>query len=454
MEKLILPIFLAFLALSFAEFSYAQDYQVAKDCLKERHNAEYQCGQIHKACVNRCSGQTISECIGDCFDDKHRCEDAAKAEYNKCLNQQLSEKQTKKTAPVQEPARDQIQAPAEQPVSQSKSKKDGNIFNIFGINPFETWLNLKELAQLPELWLDATKTTEILVLEGLGKSGFIEEKYGKGNVWGSVGNKGNQVKTEVDPNAVFKFSDLPKRTPELTEEIVRRAQEEWKKTTELGSNKQVSPYSIDILRGQAQIKYPNEQEWTELKPGDKIPSGSTIFTGMDTTTILSIRDKGVVQVQSFAEITVNERGLEEAAKTGQTYTDIKLEKGEIEINIDPYVPTTPSDKPGFQGWGMSIYGPFYSAAVRGTHFWVSQEENKQQAAIGVYEGKVEVKASGSDKSMFISPGGDKPGIVVITQKLSPIKMAIAGLVLVVVIGGVCLILKRKFSAKGSNKKRK
>lgn len=238
---------------------------------------------------------------------------------------------------------------------------------------------------------------------------------------------------EAQKSSEFRERELLERRARLTEETVGQ----------LKQNSQASPYSLDILSGQAQIKYPGESEWKDLKQGDKIPPGSTIFTGMDTTTVLTIAGKGVVQVQSFTEIMINEKGLEDAAKTGQAYTDIELIKGEIEINVDPYIPMIPSGASESQGWGMSIYGPFYSAAVRGTHFWVKQEEGKQFAAIGVYKGSVEVKVRGSDRSTVVSPVGDKPGVVVVTQKFSPLKITLAGAVLVIVVVGIIFFIKRR-----------
>ncbi len=201
-----------------------------------------------------------------------------------------------------------------------------------------------------------------------------------------------------------------------------------------GGWQQDSPFRLDILNGQAQIKYPGENEWRDVKVGDKIPPGSTIFTGMDTTTVLSIKDKGVVQVQSFTEITISERGLEEAAKTGQTYTDIELKTGEIEVNIESGVYTAPI---------LQVFTTNVVAGVRGTRFWVSYNKDKNLSTVGVYEGEIEVKARGSDKSTLVSPNGDKPGVVMVSQKLSVWKLVLAGLALTGVIGGVIFFLKRK-----------
>lgn len=220
------------------------------------------------------------------------------------------------------------------------------------------------------------------------------------------------------------------RTPQMTEEIIRKAQEEWKTMTE-GSAE--SPYRLDIQKGDIAIKLPGQTEWSTLKQGDRIPPGSTIFTGMDSTTVLSIRDKGVIQVQSFTEITITEKGLEEAAKTGQTYTDIELRTGEIELNLPSGI---------FTG-SLRVTTPTAHNAIRGTHFWVSYDKDKKLSTTGVYKGQVEVKALGSDKTILVSPNGNKPGVVVITQKLSAWKLLFAGVMVMGIIGGVVLLLKKR-----------
>lgn len=253
-----------------------------------------------------------------------------------------------------------------------------------------------------------------------------------------------KIETEISDVKLYE------RIPQITEEVIKNVQNE---SNQPDSSKTESPYRIDILNGQAQIKYPGTKEWVELKEGDFVPIGSSIFTGMDTTTIMSIKDRGMVEVLSFTELMVNEEALLEAEyNTKKITTEIELRKGEIEVNIKPSMPQTPSDTSGSQGWGMSIYGPFYSAAVRGTHFWVSQGEGVRQATIGVYKGKVEVNTK-DGQTTTVTPNGDpstgsgqvKPGVVVVAQKLSVAKLAIGGGTLLAVIGGILLFLKKKKS---------
>lgn len=220
------------------------------------------------------------------------------------------------------------------------------------------------------------------------------------------------------------------RKPNLTDEVVNQYKQDKQEV-------QDSTYRLDGLRGQAQIKLPGQSEWQDLKEGDYIPPGATIFTGMDTTTVLRIRDKGAIQVQSFTEITVSEKGLEEAVKKGQTYTEIKLRTGEVELNVEGGVFTAT----------LQVQTPSVVAGVRGTHFWVSYNKDKKLSTVGVYKGEVEVKTLGSNKPILVSPNGDKPGVVAVIQKLSAVKLILAGLVTVATLGGLVFLFKKK------NKKR-
>lgn len=91
--------------------------------------------------------------------------------------------------------------------------------------------------------------------------------------------------------------------------------------------------------------------------------------------------------------------------------------------------------------------------VIGTNFLVNYDKEANRSIVSVYEGKVEVKTN-DGKATTVAPDGDKPGIAIVSQKLSPIKLAITGSVFLGIIGVMVYILKRKFSAKGSIKKRR
>ncbi|MBI2595103.1 hypothetical protein HYW46_00010 [Candidatus Daviesbacteria bacterium] len=95
---------------------------------------------------------------------------------------------------------------------------------------------------------------------------------------------------------------------------------------------------------------------------------------------------------------------------------------------------------------------FIDLFIIGTHYWITHEPGKE-TIVGVYEGQVEVKTK-DGKTAKVSPSGDKPGVVVVSQKLSPVKLSIVGGVLAAVVVGTILILKRKFAPKGLSKRSK
>lgn len=80
-----------------------------------------------------------------------------------------------------------------------------------------------------------------------------------------------------------------------------------------------------------------------------------------------------------------------------------------------------------------------------THYLVSYDKKNNRTTVAVYEGKVEVKTK-NGQITTVSPNGDRPGIVVIAQKLSVIKLGLLGLLLLVVMGGVVWLLKRRKKA--------
>lgn len=316
-----------------------------------------------------------------------------------------------------------------QPTKQNQTVKDGNPLNIFGINPLAVWRNIQNLLTLNEMVVATGKQlieSREVVPEESPLDELIKNLSGKGD---------SNVNTEIDPIMIAHIDEILNRTPEMTEEIINQYQAEQKALYE---GPEESPYRLDILEGEIQIKLPGQNEWSDLKVGDKIPPGSTIFTGMDTTTVLSIKDKGVVQILSFTEVTISEEGL---AEPGKTTTELDLRAGEVELDVKG-----PTFGPSFQ-----VFTTNSTTGVRGTHFWVRHDDKRQEDVIGVYEGKVEVKAN-DGQTTTVSPDGDKPGVVIVTQKLSTVKLFIAGAVAVIIIGGIIFFLEKRAKS-GSRGKR-
>lgn len=352
----------------------------------------------------------------------------------------------------------QPQSSSSQDGGEDKSEPDlsDQPSGFLGINPIETWKNIWGLVKgiaafsdvgdvgylflgMPEV-VDLTDQTPGSIDTGDNSWNFLPGFFpsGDGKLKIETGSKNED--TEKNRGAMFKYSDLPKRTPEITDEITKQYRQEREEM--MGSDKnEVSPYSVDILRGQAQIKFPNENEWRDIKVGEKIPNGSTIFTGMDTTTILTIEGVGVVEIAPFSEVKIDQPGIDQAKENKTIFTDIKLNKGEIEVNVEKGVFTAPI---------LDVHTTNSTTSVRGTHFWVAYKNS--QTVVGVYEGKVEVKTSNGN-TQEVKAQSDQPGVLVISQKLSPVKLAIIGLVSVVIIGGVTIFLKIKFSKGISKRKR-
>lgn len=122
-----------------------------------------------------------------------------------------------------------------------------------------------------------------------------------------------------------------------------------------------------------------------------------------------------------------------------------LEDGEIEVI---------KKDPGFQDGGYDgIKTPNGTIISVQTHYAVTFDKKTNETTVAIYEGQVEVKTNDAKKTMVI-PNGDKPSAIVISQKLSPVKIGTIGVVLTIVIGGVFLFLKRKISPRGFGKNKK
>lgn len=470
MKKIILPA-IFFLLLLFPEGIFAQ---YDNSCSKRWISEGFVCGEAYSKCYEQCGaapGIAPDSCYKSCDNTSKACNIEADANFETCKS--TSKNKTPAPSAVKElqptavptttqkedqlPQPDQTDQAKTKPVKQNETDEDGSSFSLFGFNPMATWRNIWELI---------SGSSSLMDIDSMGKFFYgdpiivdlLNNPPGsfdsKGNSWNflpgffpsgdgkiKVENGKKNAIGEENRDAMFKYSDLPKRTPELTEEIIKQYQEEREKMMGSGQ-KEASPYSVDILRGQAQIKYPNENQWRDVKVGEKIPQGSTIVTGMDSTTILTIEGVGVVEIAPFTEIKIDQSGIEQATLNKELFNDIELNEGEIEVNIESGVFTAPI---------LDVHTPNATTSVRGTHFWVLYKDN--QTAVGVYKGKVALKTT-DGKVKEITPNGDQPGVMVVSQKLSPVKLGVTGLVLVAIIGGVTIFLKRKFAIKGYSKKKR
>lgn len=168
---------------------------------------------------------------------------------------------------------------------------------------------------------------------------------------------------------------------------------------------------------------------------DKFVAVDTVFTGPTSGMVelkyaWEVGSGAVINVSPETEIKF-EKPVQDK-ETQDLKRMVKLNKGDLEVKVKN---SNPKNKFGIQTDFLDLY-------VIGTHFWVSNDRDKNYILVGVYDGKVEIKTK-DGKTTTITPNGDKPGIFIITQKISVIKLAISGLVAIVVICGAIFLLKRR-----------
>lgn len=122
-------------------------------------------------------------------------------------------------------------------------------------------------------------------------------------------------------------------------------------------------------------------------------------------------------------------------KDSVTIRTVKLEEGEIEVKVR-------NNKPTENQFGVDA--GWLGVTVSRTHFRVLNDRTNKSVVVIVYEGEVEVKTR-DGKIVKVKPDGDKPGVVGVSQKLSPVKLTVVGMVLAVIIGGTLFFLKKKKS---------
>lgn len=118
--------------------------------------------------------------------------------------------------------------------------------------------------------------------------------------------------------------------------------------------------------------------------------------------------------------------------TQETLRMVEIDQGQLEVKLKE---PDPKNKFGVQG-------DFFDLFVIQTHFWVGQSQDKKSAIIAVYEGEVEVTTK-DGKTITVKPDGDKAGVLVVSKKLSPVKLTLVGLALAVIMGGIVWFIKRK-----------
>lgn len=169
------------------------------------------------------------------------------------------------------------------------------------------------------------------------------------------------------------------------------------------------------------VKIPDSQEFTDFQDIWHIPTGSTV-KATDQPIRINIGTKKVLVIAPGSE----------AVLTSDRQIDIL--KGTIEVQKEGIFSRDSKQETGARTEFIDLF-------VIGTHYWVTHDPSKQ-TLIGVYDGEVEVKTK-DGQTIKIKPDGNKPGVVVVSQKLSLVKLAVIGMVLAAIIGGVVRLIKKK-----------
>ncbi len=145
----------------------------------------------------------------------------------------------------------------------------------------------------------------------------------------------------------------------------------------------------------------------------------------------------VINVSSDTEIQflepVQDKETQDVTRT------VRFKQGEVEVKTRN---TDPNNKFEVQASSVNVVAPR-------THFWVSRDSDKNQVVVGIYEGEVQITAR-DGRTTSLVPNGDRPGVAVITRKLSLFKLAVVILVLIGILSGVVWLGGRKLR---SSKKR-
>lgn len=219
--------------------------------------------------------------------------------------------------------------------------------------------------------------------------------------------------------------------------------------------------SVEVPEDLKQIGWLEPGEATRLQEGRFFPVGAKqeyVFSTFLDRPITS--GKEIIEVPGNTDLKISSWGSGSGAAVkamdwekiefvapvevgGFTTRAIELRDGGVEIKVINKSP----EKNKFK---VEITD-FLDAVSIETHYFVSYSPETKQALIIVYEGKVEIKTK-DGQTVRVKPEGDKPGMVVISQKLSPIKLAALGLGLVGIIGAALFISGKRFVSKKSRKK--
>jgi len=172
------------------------------------------------------------------------------------------------------------------------------------------------------------------------------------------------------------------------------------------------PFVMKVIKvtGSAHFRRSRRSKWRTIKVKVELKRGYQVKTGPKSEVSLEIPGKGLVKIHERSLIT-----LKQLNRKGKSFTvKVGLSFGKVWNRFKKSVKGESSS--------MEVETPAAVAAVRGTSFYVSSEENTKTAKIGVWTGLVEVKSTKKKGIKMVKPNHE---IIVLYNKplQDPMKMA-------------------------------
>lgn len=167
--------------------------------------------------------------------------------------------------------------------------------------------------------------------------------------------------------------------------------------------------------------------------------GSSEFTTLTTKHIIS--NGGILQTNKPIYIRTNT-----ALFWLKPYSEWRPEPGIVEFQNGTVIlkqgMLTVEEEKRPDGKFIRLKTPRLEIIPRGTQVAVVYDNKSDKSVIIVHEGEARVIVE-NGQTATISPSGDEPGVVIVSQKISVMKLVPLGLILIAAIGGIVIFLRRK-----------
>jgi len=464
-KKIILPILI--FSISLTVFGSHANAQTKSDCFDTRSDESYQCLLKYNACLDECidksrnseghlyvgSNKISQECSRSVCDPANKaCNDETEVNYRSC--------------------REAISEGKEEEASVLTDKKDESpLIKFFGVNPFETWLRIKSWGQVGEGALrtmdglfNASSSIDIEYEDGITRISVDDASWFGTDLTIKAGPQieGAQIKLpgqfeyqSLQPNQnipndayirintpssfVVGGEDIevgPVNEGGQVEFLVKKSKENENVDLIESQRDELDKMTVRFDKIVGHLSKPaispeiEKKAWMEpTSKGENVidlpGTNDTKRYSWDTNSGVVIKSSDWKQTEIGSPV----------VNSGDFITrNVKFKQGEVEVKVKNENP----EKGRF-----SVQSPdFLEAITSRTHYIVSYNSSAKQNTVVVYEGKVEVKTT-DGKIIMVAEKDGRPGMVVVTKKLSVIKLVVVGMVLAVVIAGAILVIRKR-----------